>query len=226
MATRCARSTPRPPKRPPRWPSTNSGPSGVPSLLGRSGLGPGWAGFVPFLAFPVEIRKIIYTTNAIESLNYQLHKVHHYWPAARSPTTPPPSNCSTLAIRNINQKRGSHQGTGTWRWTAALNTSPSNSPTDYPLTQTSAATTIYSYLDKPRFLEAKPDHGPDGLTLAAAFSAPPKRWVASSMNTITPSRRPPALPPTPWQPGLIASSCGPRRIWQGKRERRSHGRAG
>ncbi|WP_104182755.1 IS256-like element ISMysp7 family transposase, partial [Mycobacterium avium] len=34
-----------------------------------------WAEFVPFLAFPVEIRKIIYTTNAIESLNYQLRKV-------------------------------------------------------------------------------------------------------------------------------------------------------
>lgn len=28
-----------------------------------------WAEFVPFLAFPVEVRRIIYTTNAIESLN-------------------------------------------------------------------------------------------------------------------------------------------------------------
>lgn len=28
-----------------------------------------WPEFVPFLAFPVEVRKIIYTTNAIESLN-------------------------------------------------------------------------------------------------------------------------------------------------------------
>ena len=28
-----------------------------------------WTEFVPFLAFPVEVRKIIYTTNAIESLN-------------------------------------------------------------------------------------------------------------------------------------------------------------
>ena len=34
-----------------------------------------WPEFVPFLAFPVEIRKIIDTTNAIESLNYQLRKV-------------------------------------------------------------------------------------------------------------------------------------------------------
>jgi hypothetical protein len=29
---------------------------------------------IPFLAFPPELRKIIYTTNAIESLNYQLRK--------------------------------------------------------------------------------------------------------------------------------------------------------
>ncbi|CPR05805.1 transposase, Mutator family protein [Mycobacterium bohemicum DSM 44277] len=32
-----------------------------------------WAECVSFLAFPVEIRRIIYTTNAVESLNYQLH---------------------------------------------------------------------------------------------------------------------------------------------------------
>lgn len=34
-----------------------------------------WERFVPFLAFPPEVRKIIYTTNAIESLNYQLRKI-------------------------------------------------------------------------------------------------------------------------------------------------------
>jgi transposase-like protein len=28
-----------------------------------------WAEFVPFLDFPVEVRKLIYTTNAIESIN-------------------------------------------------------------------------------------------------------------------------------------------------------------
>jgi transposase-like protein len=28
-----------------------------------------WEQFIPFLAFPPEIRKIVYTTNAIESLN-------------------------------------------------------------------------------------------------------------------------------------------------------------
>ena len=34
-----------------------------------------WDRFVPFLAFPPEVRKIIYTTNAIESINYQLRKI-------------------------------------------------------------------------------------------------------------------------------------------------------
>jgi putative transposase len=34
-----------------------------------------WDRFVPFLAFPLEVRKVIYTTNSIESLNYQLRKI-------------------------------------------------------------------------------------------------------------------------------------------------------
>lgn len=34
-----------------------------------------WERFVPFLAFPPELRRVIYTTNSIESLNYQLRKV-------------------------------------------------------------------------------------------------------------------------------------------------------
>ncbi len=34
-----------------------------------------WDRFIPFLAFPPELRKVIYTTNTIESLNYQLRKV-------------------------------------------------------------------------------------------------------------------------------------------------------
>ena len=34
-----------------------------------------WDTFTPFLAFPPELRKVIYTTNSIESLNYQLRKI-------------------------------------------------------------------------------------------------------------------------------------------------------
>ena len=34
-----------------------------------------WERFVPFLAFPPALRRVIYATNTIESLNYQLGKV-------------------------------------------------------------------------------------------------------------------------------------------------------
>jgi putative transposase len=34
-----------------------------------------WERFIPFLEFPPALRKIIYTTNSIESLNYQMRKI-------------------------------------------------------------------------------------------------------------------------------------------------------
>ena len=34
-----------------------------------------WDRFVPFLQFPPMLRRVVYTTNSIESLNYQLRKV-------------------------------------------------------------------------------------------------------------------------------------------------------
>jgi len=34
-----------------------------------------WDRFIPFLAFPPAVRKVIYTTNSIESLNYQCRKI-------------------------------------------------------------------------------------------------------------------------------------------------------
>lgn len=90
-----------------------------------------WAEFVPFLAFPVEIRKIIYTTNAIESLNYQLRKVTK----ARGsfPSDAAALKLLYLAIRNINQKRGSNPGSGTYRWTDALNAFAIQFPDRLPL---------------------------------------------------------------------------------------------
>jgi putative transposase len=90
-----------------------------------------WTEFVPFLAFPVEIRKIIYTTNAIESLNYQLRKVTK----ARGsfPSDAAALKLLYLAIRNINQKRGSNPGSGTYRWTEALNAFAIQFPDRLPL---------------------------------------------------------------------------------------------
>ena len=94
-----------------------------------------WADFVPFLAFPVEIRKIIYTTNAIESLNYQLRKVTN----ARGsfPNDAAALKLLYLAIRNINQKRGSQPRNRNRRWTAALNTFAIQFPDRLPSAQTS-----------------------------------------------------------------------------------------
>jgi len=34
-----------------------------------------WAHVIPFFAFPPEIRRVIYTTNALESLNARLRKI-------------------------------------------------------------------------------------------------------------------------------------------------------
>lgn len=34
-----------------------------------------WERFIPFLEFPAEVRRVIYTTNSIESVNYQVRKI-------------------------------------------------------------------------------------------------------------------------------------------------------
>lgn len=34
-----------------------------------------WERFIPFLAFPPQLRRVIYTTNSIESPNYQFRKI-------------------------------------------------------------------------------------------------------------------------------------------------------
>ncbi|GAB3946834.1 IS256 family transposase [Micromonospora vulcania] len=52
-----------------------------------------WAEFVPFLAFDAEIRTVICSTNAIESVNARIRRAVRT--AATSPTRPPPSNAST-----------------------------------------------------------------------------------------------------------------------------------
>ena len=62
-----------------------------------------WERFTPFLAFAPEIHKIIYTTNAIESLNYQLRKItknrEHF------PSDDAAIKLLWLAIRDIEDKR-------------------------------------------------------------------------------------------------------------------------
>jgi len=62
-----------------------------------------WERFIPFLAFPPEVRRIIYTTNAIESLNYQLRKIIKN--RGHFPTDDAVVKLLWLAIRDIEDKR-------------------------------------------------------------------------------------------------------------------------
>jgi putative transposase len=62
-----------------------------------------WERFIPFLAFPPEVRKIIYTTNAIESLNYQLRKIIKN--RGHFPGDDAVIKLLWLAIRDIEDKR-------------------------------------------------------------------------------------------------------------------------
>jgi putative transposase len=74
-----------------------------------------WARVIPFFDYPAEIRKVIYTTNAIESINMSLRKVIKT--RASFPTDEAVSKLFYLALNNISKK---------WTmpirdWKAALN---------------------------------------------------------------------------------------------------------
>jgi putative transposase len=61
-----------------------------------------WERIIPFLAFPEDIRRAIYTTNAIESVNMSLRKVlcnHRSFPTDESAM-----KLIYLAINNISKK--------------------------------------------------------------------------------------------------------------------------
>ncbi|MCB0916570.1 MAG: IS256 family transposase [Actinobacteria bacterium] len=62
-----------------------------------------WERFIPFLEFPPALRKVIYTTNSIESLNYQLRKIIKN--RGHFPTDTAVVKLLWLAIRDIEDKR-------------------------------------------------------------------------------------------------------------------------
>ena len=78
-----------------------------------------WAEFIPFLDYPVELRKIVYTTNAIESINFQLRKITKN--RGHFPDTDSAMKLIYLGLRNISSTRGGYSGTGTHNWKTALN---------------------------------------------------------------------------------------------------------
>ncbi len=61
-----------------------------------------WERVVPFLDFPPDLRKVIYTTNAIESLNSSLRKLLHY--RGHFPTDEAVLKLLYLALANIEKK--------------------------------------------------------------------------------------------------------------------------
>jgi len=77
-----------------------------------------WAEFTPFLAFPPEVRRVIYTTNLIESMNARLRKSPAT--AASSPPSRPPSKSSTWAVRNLEDYRRPNVGIRSSSWKQAL----------------------------------------------------------------------------------------------------------
>ena len=66
-----------------------------------------WERFIPFLEFAPEIRKIIYTTNSIESLNYQLRKIIKN--RGHFPNDDAVVKLLWLAIRDIEAKRAAER---------------------------------------------------------------------------------------------------------------------
>ena len=62
-----------------------------------------WERFIPFLEFPPDLRKVIYTTNTIESLNFQLRKIIKN--RGHFPTDDAVTKLLWLAICDIEDKR-------------------------------------------------------------------------------------------------------------------------
>jgi putative transposase len=77
-----------------------------------------WAEFVPFLSFDPEIRTVIYTTNAIESVNARIRKAVKA--RGHFPTEAAAIKCIYLAIMSLDPT-GKGRQRWTNRWKPALN---------------------------------------------------------------------------------------------------------
>lgn len=76
-----------------------------------------WAEFVPFLQFDVEIRRIVCTTNAIESINARIRKAVRA--RGHFPTDQAALKCVYLAVMSLDPT-GTGRKRWTMRWKAAL----------------------------------------------------------------------------------------------------------
>ena len=74
-----------------------------------------WQNVIPFFAFPPDVRRVIYTTNIIESLHMQLRKIiknRGHFPSDEAAT-----KLLWLALRNITNGKVR----STREWSAAMN---------------------------------------------------------------------------------------------------------
>ena len=85
-----------------------------------------WEQFIPFLEFHPAIRRVIYTTNMIESINYQLRKITKT--RGHFPSVDAAVKLLYLGIRNITGRHidgegraAGTRGTGTYGWKSAFN---------------------------------------------------------------------------------------------------------
>jgi len=78
-----------------------------------------WERFTPFLAYPPIIRKIVYTTNQVESVNYQMRKASKT--RGHFPDDDSALKLLRLIARDLTTTRGGVAGTGTPGWKEALN---------------------------------------------------------------------------------------------------------
>jgi putative transposase len=74
-----------------------------------------WDRAIPFFAFPPEVRRVIYTTNALESINGQLRKIIKT--RGHFPSDDAASKLIWLALRNIT----ADWGRAAHRWKEAMN---------------------------------------------------------------------------------------------------------
>ena len=77
-----------------------------------------WEQFTPFLAFPPEVRRVIYTTNLIESINSRLRKVTRN--RGQFPSEQAALKVLYLAVRNLEEFRRPTVGIRSSGWKQAL----------------------------------------------------------------------------------------------------------
>jgi transposase-like protein len=77
-----------------------------------------WAEFSPFLDYPAEIRKVIYSTNAVESLHARMRRATRA--RGHFPTEQAALKCLYLVVRSLDP---TGRGRKRWitRWKPALN---------------------------------------------------------------------------------------------------------